>query len=108
MNKVIASEVEVLKPFRIEERNYFNNRVSETTVNKWKGCILQIIRKEPKWNALIELNWRPKKITYRGVQPQPIPAVIGPPAIATVPAAEIAIDIGYMLEYILQYTPNSL
>ena len=95
MNQVIASKVGILKPFRIEEWKDSNNRVFETTTNKWKCCILQNIRKEPRWNAPIELNWRPKKIANRGVQPR-LP-VVGPPAVTSVPIVEIATDIDSML-----------
>ena len=39
-----------LKPFMLEEKKEGASRtVSETTVNKWKGCILANIKKEEKW-----------------------------------------------------------
>ena len=98
MNVVLASKVGVLKPFRIEDRKDANNRVSETTANKWKGSVLQNIRKEPRWNPLLDLTWRPKKIPNRG--PEPRPAAEGPPPVPAVPAAEVAADVDSMLEYI--------
>ena len=106
MNVVLATKVGILKPFRIEDRKDANNRVSETTANKWKGSVLQNIRKEPRWVPLLDLVWRPKKVPNRGLEPRP--AQEGPPAVPEVPAAAIAADVDSMLEYISQYAPNSL
>ena len=90
----------------IEDRKDANNRVSETTANKWKGSVLQNIRKEPRWVPLLDLVWRPKKVPNRGLDPRPAQA--GPPPVPEVPAAAIAADVDSMLEYISQYAPNSL
>ena len=42
--------------------------VSETMVNKWKGCLLNNIRKEDKWLPFIAptYNWSQKKVINRG------------------------------------------
>ena len=44
-----SSKAGQLKPFRIEEKKEGpDNSVSETTANKWQGCMLANIKKEEK------------------------------------------------------------
>ena len=101
-----TTKVGVLKPFNIADKKDPDGRVSEVTANKWQGCILQNLRKEPKWIPLLELEWGQKKVANRGVHGRP--EVPGPPLIPAVPAATVATDIDSMLEYISQYSPNCL
>ena len=75
-----------------EKKEGAKQTVSETTVNKWEGCLLNNIRKEDKWLPLIAptYNWSQKKVINHGKDA----------------AASASIDS--MLEYIAQYTPNCL
>ena len=61
------TKVGVLKPFNIADKKEPDGRVSKVTANKWQGCILQNLRKEPKWIPLLELAWGQKKVANRGV-----------------------------------------
>ena len=64
----MASKVGQLKPFMLEEkREGVSRTVSETTVNKWKGCILANVKKEEKWIPFISKKWKPKKVPNRGL-----------------------------------------
>ena len=67
--------------------------VSETTANKWQGCIIANIKKDEKWVPLIPKVWKPKKIKNRGFEDIDV-------ATAT--------QIDLMLEYVSQYSPNCL
>ena len=63
----MASKIGQLKLFYIEEKKEGpKNSVSETTANKWQGCMLANIRKEESWNAIISDTWQPKKVANRG------------------------------------------
>ena len=90
-----TSKIGQLKPFMIEEKKEGPTRsVSEVTANKWQGCMLANIRKEEKWNTLIEKTWKTKKTENRGIE--------GAEAAAT------SAQVDLMLEYISQYAPNAL
>ena len=99
-------KIGILKPFNIEDRKDSKSKVSEITANKWQGCLLQNIRKEPRWVPLLDLVWQQKKVQDRGVLARP--AQPGPPAVEAVPPASIAADIDALLEYVSQYSPNCL
>ena len=62
------TKVGVLKPFNIADRKDPDGRVSEVTANKWQGCILQNLSKEPNWIRLWNLTWEQKKVANRGVE----------------------------------------
>ena len=95
-----SSKVGLLKPFHNENKKESNGSVSEVTANKWQGCMLQNICKEPKWIPLLELEWGNKKTPNRGVTPRPKEA--GPPVVPSVPAADITVLIDSVLEYVSQ------
>ena len=91
----MASKIGQLKPFMLEEKKEGASRtVSETTVNKWKGCILANVKKEEKWIPFISKKWKPKKVPNRGLT--------GSSADAD------SLQIDTLLEYISQYAPNAL
>ena len=91
----MASKVRQLKPFMLEEKKEGASRtVSETTVNKWKGCMLANIRKEEKWIPFVSKKWKPKKFSNRGLE-------------GTSAAAD-SLLIDNLLEYVSQYAPNAL
>ena len=91
----MASKVGQLKPFMLEEKKEGASRtVSETTVNKWKGCILANIKKEDKWIPFVTKKWKPKKISNRGLEGNS--------------AAADSLQIDTLLEYVSQYAPNAL
>ena len=100
------SKVALLKPFNIEDKKDTNGTVSEVTANKWQGCMLQNIRKEPKWIPLLDIEWNTKKTPNRGAAGRPEEP--GPPVVPAVPAATVAAYIDSMLEYVSQYAPNCL
>ena len=63
----MSSKIGQLKPFMIEDKKEGpTNSVSETTANKWKGCILANIRKEEKWLPHISTSWAQKKVPNGG------------------------------------------
>ena len=64
----MASKVGQLKPFHLEDKREGPTKtVSETTVNKWEGCILTNIKKEEKWHKFLHpKTWTAKKVTNRG------------------------------------------
>ena len=92
----MTSKVGQLKLFMIEEKKEGPTRsVTETTANKWQGCILANIKKEEKWlKFLPPKTWKAKKTVNRGFT-----------------GAEAAADttqVDMLLEYISQYAPNAL
>ena len=92
----MTTKVGQLKPFMIEEKKEGPTRsVTETTANKWQGCILANIKKEEKWlKFLPPKTWKAKKTVNRGFT-----------------GAEAAADttqVDMLLEYISQYAPNAL
>ena len=92
----MASKIGQLKPFMLEEKKEGPNKtISETTANKWKGCMIANIKKEDKWLPFLSpKTWQPKKIPNRGLT--------GGDASAS------ATQIDMMLEYVSQYAPNAL
>ena len=91
----MSSKIGQLKPFMIEDKKEGpTNSVSETTANKWKGCILANIKKEEKWLPHISTSWAQKKVPNRGF--------------TGVDAATKCTQVDAMLEYISQYAPNAL
>ena len=71
------NKVGVLKPFNIANRKDPDGQVLEVTANKWQGCILQNLSKEPIWIPLWNLMWEQKKVANRGVEDRKEAA--GPP-----------------------------
>jgi hypothetical protein len=59
----MASKIGQLKPFMIEEKKEGPHKtVSETTANKWQGCMIANIKKEEKWLPFLSpKSWKPKK-----------------------------------------------
>jgi hypothetical protein len=91
----MTTKVGQLKPFMIEEKKEGPNRsVSEVTANKWQGCITANLKKEEKWVPLLSKEWKPKKVTNRGL--------------AEPDSAATCAQIDMMLEYVSQYAPNAL
>ena len=91
----MASKVGHLKPFMLEEKKEGASRtVSETTVNKWKGCILANVKKEEKWIPFVSKKWKPKKVSNRGLEGNS--------------AEADSLQIDTLLEYVSQYAPNAL
>ena len=91
----MTSKVGQLKPFMLEEKKEGASRtVSETTVNKWKGCMLANIKKEEKWIPFVTKTWKPKKISNRGIEGNS--------------AAADSLLVDTLLEYVSQYAPNAL
>ena len=68
--------------------------VSETTANKWQGIILANIKKNETWIPLLNKDWKVKKVANRGF--------------TGAQAAETAVQVDQMLEYLSQYAPNCL
>ena len=77
-----------------EKKEGASRTVSETTLNKWKGCILADLKKEEKWIPFISNKWKPKKISNRGL--------------SGTSAEEDSTQIDTLLEYVSQYAPNAL
>ena len=51
-----------------EKKEGPNKTISETTANKWQGCMIANIKKEEKWLPFLSPKiWQPKKITNRGL-----------------------------------------
>ena len=91
----MASKVGHLKPFMLEEKKEGVSRtVSETTVNKWKGCMLANIKKDEKWIPFVSKKWKSKKTLNRGLEGNS--------------AAADSLQIDTLLEYVSQYAPNAL
>ena len=92
----MASKIGQLKPFMLEEKKEGPNKtISETTANKWQGCMIANIKKEEKWLPFLSPKiWQPKKITNRGLT--------GADALTS------ATQIDMLLEYVSQYAPNAL
>ena len=92
----MASKVGQLKPFHLEDKREGPAKtVSETTVNKWEGCILTNIKKEEKWHKFLHpKTWTVKKVTNRGF--------------TGADAETDATQLDMMLEYVSQYAPNAL
>ena len=92
----MASKIGQLKPFMIEEKKEGPQKsVSETTANKWQGCMIANIKKEEKWLPLLSpKTWQPKKTLNRGF--------IGDEAVAN------ANQVDMLLEYVSQYAPNAV
>ena len=91
----MASKVGLLKPFHLEDKREGPAKtVTETTVNKWEGCILANIKKEEKWLKLIPKTWSNKKATNRGF--------------TGTDSENDATQVDMMLEYVSQYAPNAL
>ena len=89
------SKVGQLKPFMLEEKKEGpENTISETTFNKWKGCMIANIKKEDKWLPLISLTWQGQKSAHRGFTGDD--------------AASQSTQVDALLEYIAQYAPNAL
>ena len=89
----MTTKVNSIKPFFLEEKKQGPKQlVSETSVNKWEGCILTNIKKDDKWLPFTAqgYTWDPKKTLNRGKD------------------AATAKNIDAMLEYISQYAPNCL
>ena len=65
----MASKIGQLKPFMLEEKKEGPNKtVSETTANKWQGCIIANIKKEEKWLPFLSpKTWGQKKATNRDI-----------------------------------------
>ena len=63
-------KVGILKPFNLEKKDS-NGHISEATVYKWQGCLIQNIRKELSWVPLLTLDWLTRKTANRGVQDRP-------------------------------------
>ena len=77
------TKVGVLKPLNILDRKDPDGRVSEVTANKWQGCILQNLGKEPNWIPLRNLTWEQKKVANRGIEDRE--EAPGPPPILQLP-----------------------
>ena len=77
-----------------EKKEGASRTVSETTVNKWKGCMLANIKKEEKWIPFVTKTWKPKKISNRGIEGNS--------------AAADSLLVDTLLEYVSQYAPNAL
>ena len=91
----MAAKIGHLKPFMIEEKKEGPNQVvSETTANKWQGIILANIKKNETWIPLLNKDWKVKKVANRGF--------------TGAQAAETAVQVDQMLEYLSQYAPNCL
>ena len=87
----MSSKIGHLKPFMIEEKKEGPNKtISETTFNKWQGCITANVKKEEKWKDLLIKEWQPKKVTNRGLE------------------QNVSLQVDLMLEYVSQYAPNAL
>ena len=92
----MASKVGQLKPFHLEDKREGPTKtVSETTVNKWEGCILTNIKKEEKWHKFLHpKTWTAKKVPNRGF--------------TGADSEADATQHDMMLEYISQYARNAL
>ena len=77
-----------------EKKEGPDNSISETTFNKWKGCMIANIKKEDKWLPFVSSTWLSKKTEHHGLT--------GDTAVST------SNLIDGLLEYIAQYAPNAL
>ena len=92
----MATKVDNLKPFCLEERKEgSNNKVSEVSVNKWQGYILTNVKKIEEWLKFLPKEdkpiWAQKKTPDRGFD-----------------EGTDALQLNDMLEYISQYAPDCL
>ena len=90
---MVAPKAASIKPFMLEKKEGPRQVVSETSVNKWIGCLVTNIKKETDWCPFTasDYSWDQKKVVNRGKAD-----------------AATARNIEAMLEYISQYTPNCL
>ena len=57
-----GSKVGQLKTFMLEEKKEGpDNAISETTFNKWKGCMVANVKKEDKWLPFVSQTWLSEK-----------------------------------------------
>ena len=90
-----SSKVGQLKPFMLEEKKEGpDNTISETTFNKWKGCMIANVKKEDKWLPFVSQTWLSKKEKNHGLKGEK--------------ADSESNLIDGLLEYVAQYAPNAL